>query len=583
MNKVFKWLGVTSFALVLSSPVMASSLKIKGLEGKVEDNVDAYLSALSKDDYSATLRFKDQVLNEISDALQALGYFQPKFDYQVSGSGSKTNIVVTVEQGPRAHISKSNLIVTGDAKNDPAFMSLVKSSGLGLGEPLNQGKYEAFKSSLMSLALRRGYFDAELTKSTLEVVPSRNEVFININFDSGRRYTFGETTFQGSQIDDNRLRSMIPYTEDEPYLASKLGEYNERLSNVGWFSSIFVGGDVKERKDDAIPIHVVVSPQVKNQFETGIGFSTDTGPRLKFNWKKPWITSKGHSFNLKSEISKDEPKVEAVYKIPLDDVLNDYYQVVGGIRYVDTHDTISTQFGLGVERHWRLDSGWNRTIALRWLTEKYEQGGMEKGVFNVLMPGLSYSKSSMVGGIFPTSGSKYNFSVDLANENVGSNTTFARVQAKNAWIRSFGENQRGIFRLDGGAIISDGIQNVPPSLRYFIGGDNSLRGYGYQSISPRNSQGKMEGGRYMATSSIEYQHRVYGDWWGAVFYDYGSAWNTTPDWKRGVGVGVRWVSPVGPIRLDFAWGIDKNKSNNDRFLKLSKDEFQLHFTLGPEL
>ncbi|WP_305420458.1 autotransporter assembly complex protein TamA [Photobacterium leiognathi] len=573
MNKVFRWLGVTSFALVLSSPAMASSLKVKGLDGKVEDNVDAYLSAISKDDYSATLRFKEQVLNEISQALQALGYYQPKYDYQVTGSGSKTKIVVTVEQGPRTHISKSNLNITGDAKDDPAFMSLVKDSGLGIGEPLNQGKYEAFKSSLTSLAVRRGYFDAELTKSTLEIVPSRNEAFVTIDFNSGRRYTFGETTFQGSQIDDNRLRSMIPYTEDEPYLASKLGEYNERLSNVGWFSSIFVGGDVKERKDDAIPIHVVVTPQVRNQFETGIGYSTDLGPRLKFNWKKPWITSKGHSFYLKSEISQVEPKVEAAYKIPLDDVLNNYYQIVGGIRYVDSHDTLSTQFGVGVERHWRLDSGWNRTVSLRWMTEDYKQGGDEEGVFNVLMPGISYSKSDMVGGMFPSKGSKYNFSVDFADKSLGSNTSFVRLQAKSAWIRSFGENQRGIFRLDGGAVLADDVTDVPPSLRYFIGGDNSVRGYGYQSISPRNSKGRMVGGQYMATSSIEYQYRVYGDWWGAVFYDYGSAWNDSPDWKRGTGVGVRWVSPVGPIRLDFAWGLDKKE----------KDKFQLHFTLGPEL
>lgn len=573
MKAVFKWLGITSFALVLSSPVMASSLKVKGLSGNVEDNVDAYLSALSKDDYSPTLRFKAQVLEEITQALQALGYFQPQFDYLVTGSGSKTKIVVTVDQGPRTHISKSQLLLEGDAKDDPVFIALMKESGLGLGEPLNQGKYESLKSSLTSLAVRRGYFDAELKASRLEIIPSRNEAFITIDFDSGRRYRFGDTTFEGSQIDVERLRSLRPYAKDDVYSVSQLGQFNERLSNIGWFSSIYVGGDVKARKDDAIPIHVVVAPQVRNQFETGIGYSTDLGPRLKFNWKKPWITSKGHSFYLKSEVSKVEPKVEAAYKIPLDDVLNNYYQVVGGIRYVDTHDTLSTQFGVGLERHWRLDSGWKRTASLRWLTEDYKQGGDEEGTFNVLMPGISYSKNDMVGGMFPSKGSKYQFSANVSDKALGSDTRFARLQAQTAWIRSLGENHRGIVRLEGGAIVADSVRDVPPSLRYFIGGDNSIRGYGYQSISPRNKEGRMIGGQYMATSSIEYQYRVYGDWWGAVFYDYGSAWNDTPEWYRGTGVGVRWVSPVGPIRLDFAWGLDKQE----------KDKFQLHFTLGPEL
>ncbi|PSU20170.1 hypothetical protein C9J21_18990 [Photobacterium phosphoreum] len=574
MNKVYQWLGVASFALVLSSPAMAASLKVKGLNSSLEDNVDAYLSAISKDDYSNTLRFQEQVKSEIDQALQALGYYQPTYDYHVKGSGKKTAITVTVDAGPRTHISQSNIIITGAAKDDPAFISLLKNSGLGIGMPLNQGKYEALKSALQSLAVRRGYFDAELKNSELGVIPTRNEAIITLDFDSGRRYTFGDTSFTGSQIEDDRLRSMIPYTENEPYLASKLGLYNERLSNVGWFSSIYVGGDVNKRKDDKIPIEVALTPQVKNQIETGIGFSTDTGPRLKFNWKKPWITSNGHSFYLKSEISKEQPKLEAAYKIPLDDVLNNYYQIVGGIRYVDNHDTISTQLGLGVERHWKLSSGWDRAVSLHWLNEKYKQGGDEEGTFNVFLPGLSYSKSEFTGGVFPRSGSKYNFSVEFANKALGSNTSFVRLQAKSAWIRTLSENQRGIFRIAGGAVLADSIRDIPPSLRYFIGGDNSIRGYGYESISPRNDLGRMVGGQYMATSSIEYQYRLYGNWWGALFYDYGSAWNDNkPDWMRGAGFGVRWASPVGPVRIDFAWGLDKPVKN----------KFELHFTLGPEL
>ncbi|GAL06930.1 uncharacterized protein YtfM precursor [Photobacterium aphoticum] len=126
--------------------------------------------------------------------------------------------------------------------------------------------------------------------------------------------------------------------------------------------------------------------------------------------------------------------------------------------------------------------------------------------------------------------------------------------------------------VDAGAVFADNLEDIPPSMRFFVGGDNSLRGYSYQSVAPRDSGGKLLGGKYMVTSTVEYQYRVYGDWWGAVFYDYGAAWNDTPDWLAGAGVGVRWASPVGPIRLDFAWGLDKEK-----------DKFQIHFILGPEI
>ncbi len=161
----------------------------------------------------------------------------------------------------------------------------------------------------------------------------------------------------------------------DPYLASTLGEFNQRLSNVGWFSSIFVGGDVANLKDNSVPVKVALEPQVRNQIETGIGYSTDVGMRLKFNWRKPWINSAGHSLNVKTELSKVQPKIEATYKIPLDDVLNDYYQVIGGIRYVDNHDTVSTEYNLGLERHWRLESGWKRVASVRLLYEDYKQGG----------------------------------------------------------------------------------------------------------------------------------------------------------------------------------------------------------------
>lgn len=573
MNNILKRFGVTVVAIIFSNPAVAGiSFKINGLKGNLKNNVTAYVSAIPEDDYSTTLRFREQLEDEIKDALKALGRYQPSFSYKVDENGQDTDITVTVEPGPITRIAKSNIVITGMAEDDLDFIGLVKGSGLGLGKPLNHGKYEAFKSSLTSLALRKGYFDAELIKSVMEVAPSRNEAFIVIEFSSGRRYNFGDTTFTGSQIEENRLQSLIPFGENEPYLASKLGEFNQRLSNVGWFSSIFVGGDIAHLDDEIVPIQVSLEPQVRNQIETGIGYSTNVGMRLKLNWKKPWLNSAGHSLNVKTEISKIQPKIEATYKIPLDDVLNDYYQVVSGIRYVDNHDTVSTEYNIGIERHWRLASSWKRVVSVRGLYENYNQGANETGILRMIIPGLSYSKGRSRGGTMPSWGDKQLISIEYADPALGSDTRLMRFRGRSAWIRSAGEDHRGLLRVDGGAVIADKIEDVPPSMRFFVGGDNSLRGYSYESIAPRDDQGQLRGGQYMLTSSLEYQYRVYGDWWGAVFYDYGSAWIDDPHWLSGTGVGVRWASPVGPVRLDFAWGLEKEE-----------DKFQLHFILGPEL
>ncbi|KLV11159.1 outer membrane protein assembly factor [Photobacterium ganghwense] len=565
--------SLAAFALSVTLPVSAAtSLEITGVKGKLKDNVDAYVSAIPEKDYSTSLRFRQQLEGEIRDALKALGRYNPTISFTDSVDGDNSVLKVAIKPGPKTVIAKSDIQITGDAQDDPDVIELVRNSGLGLGKTLNHGKYESLKSSLSSLALRKGYFDAELLTSRMEVAPSRNEAYITIEFASGARYHFGKTTFKGSQIDLDRLESLIPYEEGDPYLASSLGEFNQRLSNVGWFSSIFVGGAVAQRHDEEIPVNVVLSPQVRNQVETGIGYSTDVGVRLKMNWHKPWLNSAGHSLDVKTELSTVQPKIEAVYKIPLDDVLNDYYQVVGGIRYVDNHDTVSTEYSLGLERHWRLDSNWKRVASLRVLYEDYNQGAEESGVLAMVLPGLSYDRTRVRGGAMPTWGDKQMISMEYSDPALGSDTRLFHLRGRSAWIRSWAEDHRGLVRIDGGAVFADRLEDVPPSMRFFVGGDNSLRGYSYESIAPRDSEGRLRGGKYMLTSTAEYQYRVYGNWWGAVFYDYGSAWNDSPDWLAGAGVGVRWASPVGPVRVDFAWGLDKDK-----------DKFQLHFVLGPEI
>ncbi len=142
-----------------------------------------------------------------------------------------------------------------------------------------------------------------------------------------------------------------------------------------------------------------------------------------------------------------------------------------------------------------------------------------------------------------------------------------------AWIRSLNDDNRFLARINGGGIFTSEFERVPPSLRFFAGGDNSIRGYNYESVSPRDSEGQLEGGAYMATGSLEYNYRVSGNWWAALFVDGGDAWSSSdPHWKTSAGVGVRWESPVGPVRLGIAHGFE----NQD-------DDFMIHFSLGPEL
>ncbi|MDF5056686.1 autotransporter assembly complex protein TamA [Vibrio parahaemolyticus] len=558
--------------LVVSQSAYADvSLKLKDIDGALEDNVKAYLSSIPEKEYSTSLRFQARLDQSITEALNALGYYHAKISYSISEGNDE--LIVNIHKGLPVKIKVMDVVISGEAKEDEEFANLIAKSPLKVGRILNQGEYDSLKSGIRNLALQRGYFNGDFKLNKLEVIPELNEANVRLHYDSGIRYHFGPVEITGSQIWENRVESMRPFEIGEPYLVSDVGEYNQNLSNTDWFSSVFVEPDLSKLEDGReLPIKVSLAPAAKNQIETGIGYSTDTGVRGTLKWKKPWVSARGHSFNTALSLSKPEQTITAGYKIPLDDVLREYYQLQFGLKHLDNRDTESLESNLAVERHWLTDGGWHKTVYVRHLYENFSQGLQDDGVQFVL-PGATFSRTRVRGGSMPMWGDKQSVTVEYGDPALLSETRVLRLLGRSSWIRGIGENHRGLFRLEGGANITEEFEKLSPSLRFFAGGDNNIRGYGYESISPVDESGALTGAKYILSSTLEYQYRVYGNWWAATFYDIGDAFNDTPEWKSGAGVGIRWASPVGPVSFDFAWGLDEKPNN----------EFRIHFSLGPEL
>ncbi|CDT96768.1 putative Bacterial surface antigen (D15) [Vibrio diabolicus] len=547
------------------------SLTLKGIDGALEENVSAYLSSIPAKDYSTSLRFQARLDQSITEALNALGYYHAKISYSIPEGNDE--LIVSIKPGLPVKVKVMDVVITGEAKDDEEFAKLIERSPLKVGKVLNQGEYDSLKSGIRNLALQRGYFNGDYKLSKLEVIPGFNEANVRLHYDSGIRYHFGPINITGSQIWENRVESMRPFEIGEPYLVSQVGEYNQNLSNTDWFSSVFVEPDLSKLDEGReLPIKVSLAPASKNQIETGLGYSTDTGVRGTLKWKKPWVSSRGHSFNTALSLSKPEQTITAGYKIPLDDVLREYYQLQFGLKHLDNRDTESLESNLAVERHWLTDGGWHKTIYVRHLYENFSQGLQDDGVQFVL-PGATFSRTRVRGGNMPMWGDKQSVTIEYGDPALLSETRVLRLLGRSSWIRGIGDNHRGLFRLEGGANITDEFEKLSPSLRFFAGGDNNIRGYGYESISPVDESGALTGGKYIVSSTLEYQYRVYGNWWAATFYDIGDAFNETPEWKSGAGVGIRWASPVGPVSFDFAWGLDEKPER----------EFRIHFSLGPEL
>ncbi len=184
----------------------------------------------------------------------------------------------------------------------------------------------------------------------------------------------------------------------------------------------------------------------------------------------------------------------ASYKIPLEDVANDYYQVQYGLKNLDNRDTQSIESNLAVERHWLADGGWHNTVYVRHLYESFTQG-LQDDEFNFVLPGATFSRTRVRGGgNMPMWGDKQSITIEYGDTAMLSETRVLRLIGSTSWIRGIGENHRGLFRLEGGANITDELEKLSPSLRFFAGGDNNIRGYGYESISPVDESGALTGG-----------------------------------------------------------------------------------------
>ena len=565
--------------VLLATPVAYAAnvrLQVEGLSGDLERNVRARLSTIGTDEVTSDGRFRSRVDEAIRQGLRALGYYDPTitFDLQPRPAPARSVLIAKVVPGEPVLIAGVDIVLQGGAKTDPDYLSLVRRDTPKIGSVLNHGDFDNFKSSLTGLALRRGYFDANMIKSQLGVAAELRKAFWDIDFDSGERYRFGNVVFQGSQIREDFLQNLVPFHEGDFYTSDELAELNRRLAATNWFNSVVVSPDFRDaRKTKVLPLDAVVTPRTENTVELGGGYATDVGPRLTASWRKPWMNSYGHSLTTSTTLSAPEKTLDFSYRIPLlKNPLEQYYLLQGGFKRTDLNDTKSDTTTLNVARFWDLSSGWKRSVNLRWSLDHFTQGSVTDTTM-LLYPGVNISRTRQRGGAMPVWGDSQNYSIDVSDTTWGSDVDFAILQAQNVWIRTLGEKNRFVVRGNLGWIETNDFDRVPPSLRFFTGGDQTVRGYGYETISPRGSDGKLLGGRYVSVASAEYNYRFSDKWLGALFVDGGTATvDYSEAWKIGTGVGVRWVTPIGQVRLDLAVGI----SEEDKPLRL-------HFALGPEL
>mgnify|MGYP001627787408 FL=1 len=536
-------------------------------------NARAFVGDVEGHDQASLRRYGDTVEERISQALRALGYYDPSItrDFQ---QGDPPTLVVTVRPGEPVRVVSREVEITGPASDDPEFRGPFPEKP-AVGDVLNHGQYESLRQAISSRASRLGYFDAEFKERRLAVDPQTREAHIKLTFASGKRYRLGEVTFNEDHVfEQGFLRRFVQFEPGTPYHADKVAELSSDLSNSGYFSQSLVTAPPGEAVDDVIPVSAKVSEREPRSVGVGIGYSTDVGPRFRGNWEEHWINAQGHRRGADTELSAPRQNLTGWYEIPLDPPMTDSLRFGLGYQREDIEDVESDRISIGTQWKHEMDNDWTRILSLRWERERFDIGNSESGTTHLLLPGISLSKLESDSPIDPSRGYRLGVDVTGGLREVFSTVDVLQVTTQAKGLITLADNHRFLARIDAGAVATNDFSGVPPSLRFFTGGDQSVRGYGYETLSPEDSEGTGVGGRYKLVGSLEYQYEVVDNWRVATFVDRGNAIDNLSDpLATGVGVGVRWISPVGPLRLDIANGLDEEFGGG----------WRIHFSMGPEL
>ncbi|MES9942162.1 MAG: autotransporter assembly complex family protein [Candidatus Thiodiazotropha sp. 6PLUC2] len=564
--------------LLISFPVFGLEVQVnvKGLASDLEENVLVYLSVEQersrKSLNEARLRLlHNKAENEIRQALQPYGYFQPSISSSLTKQDHGFVATYEVQPGAPMKIVEIDFQVFGEGSQD---LKITEGFPLQSDMVLNQSDYDAAKQNLLSETIQRGYLDAKYTHHQILVDLESNSATIKLHLDTGAKLRFGEVRFNQKIMDPEFLARYVPFNSGDPFSQDALLNLQGQLIDSEYFKRVEVVSRRDQISGDRVPIDIDLKPNKRNRYRIGLGYSTDTGPRLKLDWKNRRVGRNGHRMRTEFLISEPIGSLSSEYVIPLERPTVDYIRFGASLEHSNSDTNQGDRALLNATHSISLDRGWRRSLGLEYSYEDFKIGEQEDTA-RLLVPSIDWLRIKRDSKTRIHRGKRLNFRIEGASDAVLSTASYFQLYASGKFIDGFGSKDwRLLSRIELGATWTEDLTELPPSKRFFAGGDNTVRGFGYEDLGPENESGDVVGGRYLAVGGIELDRRISDSWSGALFVDFGNAYDPDYDSETayGVGFGIRWHSPVGPVRFDVASG----SVGEER-------QWRLHVVVGPEL
>lgn len=567
------WPSATALAALLQ-------VQVFGAEGTVRQNVLALLAinqeAANKDvDPDRIEALHRRADEQILRALMPYGYFKAQVAGELippSSAGQPWVARYTIDLGPQVTIGLVDYQILGQGASDPAFPDTLR---LAEGQVFSQSVYQVERNRILRIASQQGYLGAQWVAHRVLIEDSPYQVRIELLLQTGPRHYFGQVDFEQDLLSDDFLRHYLPFQPGDHYDPDRLLELQSSLLGAEYFSDVEIRPELDEvDPNEVIPITVIAKRKKPNQYRVGLGLSTDYGPRFSLEYKRRYLGRQGHKLSADLSVTPRLQSVSMDYRIPIRDPRRDYLLIRPRFERFDTDGRKGQLSKLSLIQSVSIKNGWRRDIGLDYRYEDSEVGDGESDIFNGLVPSIAWSRTRADDPINTRKGERLKLTLQGTQKHVLSDQSWLSAHLGGKWIRTLGDGLRFIWRTDLGVVLADNLDDVPATQRFFTGGDNSLRGWDLNALGPKDAQGRVVGGRYLAVGSLEVEKQIKGNWGGALFTDFGNAFDPDEDlkWEQSLGIGVRYSTPIGPVRVDLAFPLTESSTS-----------VRLHFGLGPDL
>ncbi|KVW68071.1 autotransporter assembly complex protein TamA [Burkholderia ubonensis] len=495
---------------------------------------------------------------QVRDLTATEGYFSPVVRTDVRTRDGKRSVQIAVDPGPQTVVSSVDLTFSGPVgSEDPKQEAATRFAfSLKTGEPFTQAGWDAAKGAALRQLQSRRYLGAKITASEARVDPRTQRATLAVTFDSGPTFTIGKVDVEGvRRYPEKIVTNVNPLSEGEIYDVQRITELQRQLQNTPYYASVAIDVGNDTEKPDQTPVHVKVSEYPYNSVRGGVGYATDTGPHIQGAYT--YLDTFGAAWPLTVSGRLDQIQQYGQVQLSMPPGPRAWTNsVLASYTNTDVSDTRIYSARVGVQRT-RTGQYIDYAYSLMFYQDRLKQNGAGPTMSRALVPQWAWTRRNVDDPLFPRSGNLIHAEAGFAIKNVLTDQSFIRGYARGQQYVPIGKRDLFVFRAElGGVFTSGSSTGVPASLLFRAGGSNSVRGYGYQSIG-NSVAGSVLPTKYLTTGTAEYQHWFNRDWGAATFFDVGTATDAWGEkvFYKGVGVGARWRSPVGPINVDLAYGL----------------------------